>query len=362
MFANTYNQYYNDVGFNNRKEFMRPISGGGIVKKTFIIAEAGVNHNGDVELAKKLVDVACEAEADAVKFQTFIPENVVSIYADKAQYQKDTTDKGETQLEMVKKLKLSFEQFRLLNDYCKEKGIMFLSTPFDIDSLDFLETIDMPIIKVPSGEIVNLPLLLSVAAVEKPVILSTGMSTLEEVRFARDVLLKNGASGVSLLHCNTEYPTPFRDANLRAMITLKKEFGGTVGYSDHTLGIEVPIAAVALGAEIIEKHFTLDKNMPGPDHSCSLEPDQLKSMVRAIRNIELALGRSEKTPSESERKNISIARKSIVAATDIMQGEEFTRNNLAIKRPGTGISPTKWFEVIGKKAKRDFVFDELIEL
>ena len=329
---------------------------------TFIIAEAGVNHNGDISVARNLIDAAAISGADAVKFQTFIPENVISVFAEKADYQKESTGADESQLEMIKKLYLSFDQFIILSEYAKQKGILFLSTPFDIDSLDFLETLDMPVIKVPSGEIINLPLLIAIAALQKPVILSTGMSTLEEIRFARNTLLSGGAEKVSLLHCNTEYPTPFEDANLLAMNALKKEFGGEVGYSDHTLGIEAPIAAVALGASIIEKHFTLDKTMDGPDHACSLEPDELKSMVAAIRNIEIALGRRVKAPTESESKNISIARKSIVAARDILTGEEFTKHNLAIKRPGNGISPTKWFEVIGKTAKRDFIFDELIEL
>lgn len=329
---------------------------------TFIIAEAGVNHNGDIRLAKKLIDSARESGADAVKFQTFVPENVISIFAEKAPYQKASTGSAETQLEMVKKLRLTFDQFIELNEYSKEKGIMFLSTPFDIDSLDFLETIDMPMIKVPSGEIVNLPLLLSVAALQKPVILSTGMSTLEEVRFARNVLLDNGAERVSLLHCNTEYPTPYKDANLLAMLTLRREFGGEVGYSDHTLGIEVSIAAAAMGADIIEKHFTLDKTFDGPDHSCSLEPDELKAMIEAIRHIEQALGDKTKNPTESEMKNIHIARKSIVAGRDIMAGEKFSKSNLAVKRPGNGISPTMWFEVIGKTAKRDFKYDQPIEL
>jgi len=329
---------------------------------TFIIAEAGVNHNGDQNLAKKMIDVACEAGADAVKFQTFVPENVISIFAEKAPYQKESTGAAESQLDMVRKFYLTFEQFIGLSEYSKSKGIMFLSTPFDIDSLEFLETIDMPIIKIPSGEIVNLPLLLAVATFQKPVILSTGMSTMEEVRFARNLLLENGAESVCLLHCNTEYPTPYKDANLRAMLALEQEFGGDVGYSDHTLGIEAPIAAVALGAKVIEKHFTLDKTMEGPDHSSSIEPDELKAMIKAIRNIEEALGIQEKTPTASEMKNISIARKSIVAGRDILAGEVFTKNNLAIKRPGTGISPTQWFEVIGKTAKRDFSYDELIEL
>ncbi|MCL1830039.1 MAG: N-acetylneuraminate synthase [Oscillospiraceae bacterium] len=329
---------------------------------TFIIAEAGVNHNGDILLAKKLIDVAYEAGADAVKFQTYVPENVISIFAEKAPYQIEMTGAEESQLDMVRKFFLSFDKFEQLFEYAKSKGIMFISTPFDIDSLEFLETLDMPIIKVPSGEIVNLPLLLAIAALQKPVILSTGMSTLEEVRFARDTLMENGAESVCLLHCNTEYPTPFEDANLKAMLALEQEFGGDVGYSDHTLGIEAAIAAVALGAKVIEKHITLDKTFEGPDHSSSAEPDELKAMVKAIRNIELALGQQEKVPTESELKNIDVARKSIVAGRDILQGEIFSKHNLAVKRPGTGISPIRWFEVIGQAAKRDFVYDELIEL
>ncbi|MCL2539607.1 MAG: N-acetylneuraminate synthase [Oscillospiraceae bacterium] len=329
---------------------------------TFIIAEAGVNHNGDIGLAKKLIDDACESGADAVKFQTFIPENVISIHAEKAPYQKQSTDANESQLDMIRKLRLTFKQFIELSEYAEKSGIMFLSTPFDIDSLEFLETIDMPIIKVPSGEIVNLPLLLAVAALQKPVILSTGMSTMQEIGFARKTLLDNGAASVSLLHCNTEYPTPFKDANLRAMLALKAEFGGRIGYSDHTLGTEASIAAVALGAEIIEKHFTTDKALDGPDHSSSLEPQELKSMVLAIRNVEAALGRDAKYPTESEMKNISIARKSIVAGRDIMAGEELKGTDLAVKRPGTGISPTRWFDVIGTRAIRDFKYDELIEI
>lgn len=329
---------------------------------TFIIAEAGVNHNGDIKLAKKLIDAAYAAGADAVKFQTFVPENVISIFAEKAPYQVEMTGAEESQLEMVRKFFLPFERFSELSIYAKEKGIMFLSTPFDIDSLEYLETLDIPIIKVPSGEIVNLPLLLAIASLQKPVILSTGMSNMEEIRFARNTLLDNGAESVCLLHCNTEYPTPFKDANLKAMLALEQEFGGEVGYSDHTLGIEAPIAAVALGAKVIEKHFTLDKTMEGPDHSSSIEPDELIAMVKAIRNIELALGLQAKAPTESEKKNISIARKSIVAGRDILAGEVFTKSNLAIKRPGNGISPTRWFEVIGQVAKRDFSYDELIEL
>lgn len=328
----------------------------------YIIAEAGVNHNGDLSLAKKLVDAAADAKADAVKFQTFIPEKVISVYAKKADYQVASTGGGESQLEMVRKLWLSYDSFRELSAYCARKGIRFLSTPFDLPSLDFLMSLDMPLVKVPSGEITNLPLLLAVARTEKPVILSTGMSELAEIKFARRTLLDNGCPEVSLLHCNTEYPTPFEDANLRAMEAIRRQFGGTVGYSDHTLGIEAPIAAVALGAQIIEKHFTLDRTMEGPDHSCSLEPDELAAMVRAIRNVERALGSGEKVPSPSERKNMAVARKSIVAARAIRAGEIFDESMLDVKRPGDGIPPTRWFEVIGRTAARDFAPDEQIEL
>lgn len=328
----------------------------------FIIAEAGVNHNGSLELAKKLVDAAACAKADAVKFQTFIPEKVVSAFAKKAEYQIASTGGDESQLDMVRKLWLPYDSFRELASYCKKKGILFLSTPFDIPSLEFLSSLDMPVIKVPSGEITNLPLLLAVAKTGKKVILSTGMSELGEIAFARDTLLKNGCPEVSILHCNTEYPTPFEDANIRAMLDIKASFGGVVGYSDHTLGIATPIAAVALGAEIIEKHFTLDKTMEGPDHSCSLEPQELCGMVSAIRNVEKALGSGKKTASASEEKNKTIARKSIVAARLIEVGEIFSAENLDVKRPGDGVSPTRWFEVIGQRAKRRYVADEQIEL
>ncbi len=328
----------------------------------FIIAEAGVNHNGDIELAKKLVDAAVEAGADSVKFQTFIPENVISEFAEKAEYQVASTGGDESQLDMVRKLQLTFDQFRDLQAYCSEKGIMFLSTPFDLESLDFLDSIGMPIFKIPSGEITNLPLLLRAAELKKPIILSTGMSTLDEVSEARRILLDNGCPEVTLLHCNTEYPTPFEDANIMAMLNLRDEFGGKVGYSDHTLGIEAPVAAVALGAEVVEKHMTLDKTMPGPDHSCSLEPQEMKAMVCAIRNIEKALGTGRKEPSESEKKNMAIARKSIIAKCDIKKGEVLSEENLTVKRPGDGVSPMKWFDIIGTTAVRDFRRDEKIEL
>ncbi len=328
----------------------------------FIIAEAGVNHNGSIELAKKLIYAAADAKADAVKFQTFIPEKVISSGAKKADYQVASTGGGESQLDMVRKLYIPYDGFRELAAYCKERGILFLSTPFDLPSLDFLCSLGLPYIKIPSGEITNLPLLLAAARTKTPVILSTGMSELDEIRFARDTLLSHGCPGVALLHCNTEYPTPYADANIKAMLALRAAFGGVVGYSDHTLGIEAPIAAVALGAEIIEKHFTLDKTMPGPDHSCSLEPSELAAMVSAIRHVEAALGSGEKAPSASERKNKDIARKSIVAARDIKKGELFSESNLDVKRPGSGVSPICWFDVLGKAAKRDFAADELIEL
>lgn len=330
--------------------------------RTFIIAEAGVNHNGDIKQAKGLIDIAKSAGADAVKFQTYKSENVVSKFAKKAVYQKEATKAGESQLDMVKKLELSYCDFRELKKYCDEKEILFLSTPFDLESIDFLESLNIPIYKVPSGEITNLPYLMKIACTGKPVIMSTGMSDLVEVELALGVLRDNGAGTITLLHCNTQYPTPFGDANIKAMLTLKECFGVEVGYSDHTLGIEAPIAAIALGAAVIEKHFTLDKDMEGPDHKASLGPQELKAMVSSIRNIELALGDGIKRPSKSEMPNKEVARKSIVAKQNIDKGEPFTEDNLTIKRPGNGISPMKWFEVLGMIAERDFYEDELIEL
>lgn len=328
----------------------------------FIIAEAGDNHNGDFNTAIKLVDVAKESGADCVKFQTFVTEEVISKFAEKAEYQKDTTGKAETQYEMVKKLELSFEEFKKIKEYCDAKNILFLSTAFDIPSIKFLEEIDIPFWKIPSGEITNLPYLIEIAKTKKDIILSTGMCEMEEIKEAIKILKDNGAGKISILHCNTEYPTPYNDVNLLAMDTIRDEFNCKVGYSDHTLGITVPIAAVARGAQIIEKHFTLDKNMEGPDHKASLEPTELKLMVESIRNIEIALGSKNKKPSESEKKNIVIARKSIIARRKIKKGEKLTEENLAVKRPGNGISPMKWFDVIGKIATRDFEEDELIEL
>lgn len=330
--------------------------------KTFIIAEAGVNHNGSFELAKQLVDKAVWAGVDCIKFQTFNSKNLVSKNAQKAEYQKKTTDSSESQLDMLKKLELSKEEFIELRDYCNQKGIMFLSTPFDLESIDFLASIGVKTWKVPSGEITNYPFLRAIGKRKEAVIMSTGMCTLDEVRDAIEVLKTFGTSDITLLHCTTEYPAPYDSVNLKAMLTLQKEFGYKIGYSDHTNGIEIPVAAVAMGASVIEKHFTLDKNMEGPDHKASLEPDELKQMVQSIRNVELALGDGIKKPSEAEKKNIAIARKSIVAACEIKKGEIFTEENLTAKRPGNGISPINWAEVLGKIAKRDFSEDELIEL
>ena len=327
----------------------------------FIIAEAGVNHNGSIDLAYKLVDAAKEAGADCVKFQTFKSENLVSKNARKADYQGESTGE-DTQLNMLKKLELSYSRFVELKKYCDEKEILFLSTPFDFESIIFLDELDIPFWKIPSGEITNYPYLVALAKTGKPIIMSTGMCEICEIKEAVEILKTNGAPEIKLLHCNTEYPTPFEDVNLRAMETLRREFNCEVGYSDHTKGIEVPIAAAAMGAAIIEKHFTLDRNMEGPDHKASLEPDELKQMVTSIRNIEKALGTGEKKPSESENKNINIARKSIVASKNIKMGEVFTEENISVKRPGNGISPMKWCEVLGKTAKKDFAEDELIEL
>lgn len=332
------------------------------MNKIFIIAEAGVNHNGDIEIAKKLVDEAALAGTDAIKFQTFKAENLVCKNASKAEYQLETTNKAESQFDMLKKLELTPEMHVQLIEHCKKRNIMFLSTPFDIDSLHYLVVCGVDIIKIPSGEITNYPLLREVGKTGKKVILSSGMSTLEETESAVKVLTENGCMDITVLHCNTEYPTPYQDVNLKAMLTIKERLGVGVGYSDHTRGIEIPIAAAALGAEVIEKHFTLDKKMEGPDHKASLEPDELQAMVKAIRNIELALGDGEKKPSESEKKNIDIARKSIVARCDISKGETYTEENLTTKRPGKGISPMRWNEIIGQKAIRNFSADELIEL
>jgi len=333
---------------------------------TTIIAEAGVNHNGSIDLAKQLIEEAAKAGADFVKFQTFKADLLVSKTAKKAEYQqKNINDGNDSQYAMLKKLELNEEMHHELINHCKQYGIKFLSTGFDMESIDFLDELDLPLFKIPSGEITNKPYLRHIAGKWKPIIISTGMANLEEIKAALNVLMENGVkkNDITVLHCNTEYPTPMEDVNLKAMLLIRDDLNVKVGYSDHTSGIEVPIAAVALGACIIEKHFTLDRNLPGPDHKASLEPDELKAMIRAIRNVEKALsGSGLKEPSPSEIKNIDIARKSIVAAKDIHKGEPFTEENITVKRPGNGISPMKWDDLIGQKAKRDFNEDELIEL
>lgn len=332
-----------------------------------IIAEAGVNHNGSIDIARQLVDKAVEAGVDIIKFQTFKSEKLVSRSARQAEYQKRNIGKksDDSQLNMLKKLELSEQDHIELMAYCKQKGIKFFSTAFDMDSIEYLHSLNLGLWKIPSGEVTNYPYLKQIASYNEKTILSTGMCELDDVRAAVNALYKNGLSkeNLTLLHCNTEYPTPFEDVNLKAMEALRKEFGVEVGYSDHTKGIEVPIAAVALGASIIEKHFTLDRNMEGPDHKASLEPYELKAMVSAIRNIEKAIsGDGLKHISNSEQKNIAIARKSIVAARNIKEGELLTEDNLTVKRPGTGISPMRWEELIGTKAVRDFLEEDLIEI
>jgi N,N'-diacetyllegionaminate synthase len=336
------------------------------MNKVIIIAEAGVNHNGDIELAKNLIDAAVYAGVDYVKFQTFKSENLVSKEAKKADYQiENTRNSNENQLQMLKKLELSKSQHDLLISYCKQKNIAFFSTAFDLESLIYLKELGLEMVKIPSGEITNLPYLRKAASLFNEVILSTGMSTIKEIEDALDVFLQAGISknNITVLHCNTEYPTPMKDVNLKAMLSIHEKFGVKIGYSDHTLGIEVPIAAVAMGARMIEKHFTLDRSLPGPDQLASLEPIELKAMVNAIRNIELAIsGTGLKEPSDSEIKNISIARKSIVAKKPITKGEKFTEYNITTKRPGTGLSAMQWDEVIGKIAYKNFDGDELIKL
>lgn len=351
-----------------------------------VIAEAGVNHNGDLDMAYRLVDSAKEAGADIVKFQTFKADRLATKSAPKAAYQTETTDKAESQYDMLKRLELSFEHHMALKDHCKTVGIEFLSTPFDRESVDLLvKELDLGLLKMPSGEITNAPLLLKAAQSGCDLILSTGMSSLEEVKQALQVVafgllnpndvptleamqqafaseegqaaLKNK---VSVLHCTTQYPAPFADVNLRAMATLRNEFGLKTGYSDHTAGISVPVAAVALGAEVIEKHFTLDKSLPGPDHKASLNPEELIAMVKAIREIELSLGSPDKGVTESEVENRKIARKSLVAVCDIKAGDVFTADNLAIKRPGTGVSPMRYWELLNTSAKKDFKEGEVI--
>jgi len=336
------------------------------MSRVLIIAEAGVNHNGDLQTAFQLIDAAAEAQVDWIKFQTFKAEKLVSKDARKADYQAaNTGNKEESQFQMLQKLELSHEQHQELIAYCKKKEIGFFSTAFDLDSLKYLAEIGLEYVKIPSGEITNLPYLRLAAKLFKKVILSTGMTTMEEVKQAAQVFLDSGIrrDDLTILHCNTEYPTPMKDVNLKAMLEIRDQIGVQIGYSDHTLGIEVPIAAVAMGAVVIEKHFTLDKTLPGPDHKASLEPEELKEMVRSIRNIEAALsGSGHKEPSSSEAKNIQIARKSIVADQNIQKGALFTEENLTVKRPGTGISAMDWDSVINQRAKRDFSEGEQIEL
>lgn len=332
--------------------------------KTLIIAEAGVNHNGDIAMARRLVDVAADAGADYVKFQTFKAERLVTADAGKADYQKQSTDKTESQFTMLRRLELDRESHLDLIRHCRARGVKFLSTGFDTESIDMLAELGIDRFKIPSGEITNLPYLQHIGRCGKPVILSTGMADLQEIGSALMLLEQAGTprDRITVLHCNTEYPTPMSDVNLRAMLAIRDAFKVDIGYSDHTLGIEVAVAAVALGASVIEKHFTLDRNLPGPDHKASLEPAELKAMVAAIRNIESALGDGIKRPSASETKNITVARKSLVAACVIRAGELFSKSNITVKRPGTGLSPMRWDDVLGRKAPRDFAPDELIEL
>ena len=330
------------------------------MSRVFVIAEAGVNHNGDIEIAKQLIDAASEAGADAVKFQTFQADSLVCRTAKKAEYQLEKTDRTEPQYDMLKKLELTPQMHRELIEHCLKRNIMFLSTPFDLESIKLLSELGMQIYKIPSGEITNLPYLREIAKQQKKIILSTGMSSMDEVKAAVNVLKNNGTEELTLLHCNTQYPTPISDVNLLAMVKMREETGLRVGYSDHTQGIEVPIAAAALGAEVIEKHFTLDRKMEGPDHKASLEPRELMQMVVGIRKIESALGSKIKQVSESEMTNVAIVRKSIVAAANIKRGEKYTEKNITTKRPATGISPMLWDEIIGKTADRDYKVDEII--
>ena len=332
--------------------------------KTLIIAEAGVNHNGDLNLAKELIAVAAEAGADFVKFQTFSADRLATRLAQKADYQKRTSDILESQFDMLRRLELTRSMHEELMIECNKRQIRFLSTGFDIHSLDMLAELGLDLLKIPSGEITNLPYLQHVGHFEKPVIISTGMATLEEISVALEIIENAGTrrNNITVLHCTTEYPAPMSDVNLRAMLTVRDSLGVEVGYSDHTEGIEVPIAAVAMGAKVIEKHFTLDRNLPGPDHKASLQPDELKKMVRAIRHIEQAMGDGVKRCSPSEIKNKELVRKSLVASQVIKAGDLFVANNMTVKRPGTGISPMRWHEVLGQTAKRNFESDELIEL
>lgn len=335
-----------------------------MTNRTLIIAEAGVNHNGDINLAMQLIDAAAQAGADIVKFQTFSADRQVTRTADKAEYQKRETGSAESQYEMLRRLELTESMHYQLLSHCDERKIEFLSTGFDIESINFLASLNQKYFKIPSGEITNLPYLRHIGGLNKQVILSTGMATLGEVEQAINALEEAGTSRnqIAILHCTTEYPTPMSEVNLRAMLTLQKAFHVPVGYSDHTKGIEISVAAVAMGATVIEKHFTLDRNLPGPDHRASLEPYELRQMISAVRNIENAMGDGIKRPTASEKKNRLVARKSIVACRPISKGETFTAENLTVKRPGTGISPMEWDEVLGKNASRSFAVDELIKL
>jgi len=330
--------------------------------KVFVIAEAGVNHNGNISIARKLIDAASNAGVDAVKFQTFKTEQIVTRTGPKADYQKKSGEPLQSQYEMLKLLELKKTDFTNLKKYAEEKGLIFLSTPFDHDSIDLLKELDLAIYKIGSGEITNLPYLQHIAKLKKKIILSSGMSTMDEIKEALNILIKYGTKkeDITVLHANTEYPTPFKDVNLKAMQTIKHELGVKTGYSDHTTGIEVSVAAVAMGAGVIEKHFTLDKNMPGPDHKASLEPDELKQLVISIRNIEDAIGDGIKNPSDSEKKNKDLVRKSIVAKRTINRGDIFTEENICVKRPGTGLSPMKWYDILGKKANKDYQEDDLL--
>ncbi len=330
--------------------------------KTFIIVEAGVNHNGCLDTAKKLIDIATQVGANAVKFQTFTADAIASKNAPKAAYQNETTGQRQSQYEMLKSLELNEDMHKELIGYCQAKNILFLSTPFDLDSIDLLQNLGLEIFKIPSGEITNLPYLRKIGALKKKVIVSTGMATLGEIEQALDILTNAGTdkNNITVLHANTQYPTPIEDVNLKAMVTIGKALDVNYGYSDHTLGIEIPIAAVTLGASVIEKHFTLDNNMKGPDHKASLEPSELEAMVKAIRNIEVALGDGIKAPSPSETSNMKIVRKSIVADCSIQKGELLTEEKLAVKRPGSGISPMCWDEIVGSMAKKDYQKDDLI--
>lgn len=335
-----------------------------MLKKVFIVAEAGVNHNGSLLIAKKLIDAAAIAKADAIKFQAFKAGAIVSKQAPKAFYQKNNNGLKESQFVMLKKLELDKSSLKELINYCNFKKIIFLASPFDLDSIDLLRKLGLKAIKIPSGEITNLPYLRKIGALNKKILLSSGMSTIKEIKAALNILTSSGTkkSNITILQCNTEYPTPFEDANLKAIQTLREVFKVYVGYSDHTLGIEIPIAAAALGASVIEKHFTLNKDMDGPDHKASLEPDELKMMIRAIRNTEKALGNGIKKPSKSETKNINIVRKSIIASRTIKKGDVFTEDNITTKRPGNGINPMKWDRIIGRKSKKNFKEDELIRI